>query len=270
MTQDRPTPFPLDTSTAHPARVYDYILGGKTNYPADQDAGRAMCGGWPSLPISMWQNRDFMGRAVAYLAREHGIRQYLDIGTGIPTPPNLHEIAQGVAPDSRVVYVDNDPIVLTHAQALLDSTRQGRTSFLRADLRNPDSIISSPEVRDTLDLSQPTVLSVIAVVHFLTDADDPYGIVRRLMDALPSGSFLALTTATADSAPREMTAVAREYTRRNMTLRLRSHEQSRAFFTGLDLVEPGVVLVHHWHPGPGQVDVPDHDVAMYGGVARKA
>lgn len=269
MTQHRRTQFRLDTSTAHPARVYDYILGGKTHYPADQEAGRAMRGVWPSLPISMWQNRDFMGRAVAHLAREHGIRQYLDIGTGIPTHPNLHEVAQGIVPESRVVYVDNDPIVLTHAQALLDSTPQGRTSFLQADLRDPESIISSPEVRDTLDLSQPTVLSVIAVVHFLTDSDDPYGIVRRLMDPLPRGSFLVLTTATGDSAPRQMTAVAREYARRGMTLLLRSHEQSCAFFAGLDLVDPGVVLVHHWRPGSGQRNVPDHDVAMYGGVARK-
>ncbi|MFD5000014.1 SAM-dependent methyltransferase [Streptomyces buecherae] len=269
MTRNDRARFPLNTSTAHPARVYDYLLGGKTNYPADQDAARAMRSVWPSLPVSMWQNRDFMARSVAHLARERGIRQFLDIGTGIPTLPNLHEVAQGIAPESRVVYVDNDPIVLAHAQALLDSTPQGRTSFLQADLRDPESIIDSREVRDTLDLSQPTALSVIAVVHFLDDGDDPYGIVRRLMEPLPSGSFLALTTATADSAPDQMTGVAREYARRGMTLRLRSHERSRAFFAGLDLVEPGVVLVHHWHPGPGQATVRDADVAMYGGVARK-
>ncbi|MFE6779783.1 SAM-dependent methyltransferase [Streptomyces sp. NPDC057702] len=269
MTRNHRTPLPLDTSTAHPARVYDYMLGGKTNYPADQDAGRAMRRVWPSLSVSMWQNRDFMSRAVAYLAREHGIRQFLDIGTGIPTHPNLHEVAQGIAPESRIVYVDNDPIVLAHAQALLDSTPRGRTSFLRADLRDPEAIMTSPEVRDTLDPSRPTVLSAIAVVHFLEDTDDPYGVVRRLLDPLPSGSFLALTTATADSAPRQMTGVAREYARRGMTMRLRSYARSRAFFAGLDLVDPGVVLVHHWRPGSAQANVPDRHVAMYGGVARK-
>ncbi|MFT2016843.1 SAM-dependent methyltransferase [Streptomyces sp. 796.1] len=269
MTQDCENPSPPDTSIAHPARVYDYILGGTTHHAADRAAGRAMREVWPSLPLSMRQNRAFMHRAVTHLARAEGIRQYLDIGTGIPTRPSLHEVAQGIAPESRVVYVDNDPTVLTHARPLLLGSAQGHTRFLRADLRDPAGIIASPEVRATLDLARPTALSVIAVVPFLKDADDPYGTVRRLVDALPSGSFLALTTATGDSAPRQMTAVAQEYARRGMTLRLRSYERTCAFFAGLDLLDPGVVLVHHWRPGDAQRDVPDYGVAMYGGVARK-
>ena len=162
----------IDTENAHSARIYDYILGGKDYYPADKEAGDAMSHEWPALPIHMKANRDWMNRAVAYLAKEVGIRQFLDIGTGIPTSPNLHEIAQSVAPESRVVYVDNDPIVLTLSQGLLASTPEGRTAYIEADFQHPEAILDSPDFRETLDLTKPVALTVIAIVHFVLDEDD--------------------------------------------------------------------------------------------------
>ncbi len=206
----------IDTENAHSARIYDYILGGKDYYPADKEAGDAMAHEWPALPIHMKANRDWMNRAVAYLAKEAGIRQFLDIGTGIPTSPNLHEIAQSVAPESRVVYVDNDPIVLTLSQGLLASTPEGRTAYIEADFQHPEAILDSPEFRETLDLDKPVALTVIAIVHFVLDEDDAVGIVRRLLDPLPSGSYLAMSIGTAEFAPEEVGRVAREYKARNM------------------------------------------------------
>ncbi|MFD9902938.1 SAM-dependent methyltransferase [Streptomyces sp. NPDC059063] len=260
----------IDTDNAHSARIYDYILGGKDYYPADRAAGDAMSKEWPALPVHMRANRDFMNRAVRYLAEEAGIRQFLDIGTGIPTSPNLHEIAQGVAPDSRVVYVDNDPIVLTLSQGLLASTTQGMTSYIEADMLDPATILGAPELRDTLDLGRPVALTVIAIVHFVLDEDDAPGIVRRLLEPLPSGSYLAMSIGTADFAPDEVGRVAREYAARNMPMRLRTLPEAERFFDGLDLVEPGIVQVHKWHPdGTGEQGIKDEDIAMYGAVARK-
>ncbi|MFE6778397.1 SAM-dependent methyltransferase [Streptomyces sp. NPDC057702] len=260
----------INTQEAHSARVYDYILGGKTNYVVDQEAGDSMCQEWPALPVHMRENRFFMHRAAQYLAREQGVRQFLDIGTGIPTEPNLHEVVQRTAPDSRVVYVDNDPIVLTHAQALLVSTPQGRTAYIDGDMRDPAAILASPEVADTLDLTRPVGLMIIGIVHFLLDEDDAMGIVRRLLDPLPAGSFLAMTIGTADFAPDEVGRVASEYERRGMPMRLRTRPEAEAFFAGLDLVEPGVTQVHHWKPdATTDPAIDDRDIAMYGAVARK-
>ncbi|MEU2562955.1 SAM-dependent methyltransferase [Streptomyces longispororuber] len=273
----------IDTENAHSARIYDYILGGKDYYPADKEAGDAMAQEWPALPIHMRANRDFMNRAVRYLAREAGIRQFLDIGTGIPTSPNLHEIAQSVAPDSRVVYVDNDPIVLTLSQGLLASTPQGMTSYIEADMLDPDTILGAPELRGTLDLGKPVALTVIAIVHFLLDEHDAPGIVSQLLEPLPSGSYLAMSIGTADFAPDEVARVAREYAARDMPMRLRTHAEAGRFFEGLDLVEPGIVQVHKWRPdatgsgiarsssenGEAVEDIKDADIAMYGAVARK-
>ncbi|MEU3252496.1 SAM-dependent methyltransferase [Streptomyces sp. NPDC006997] len=260
----------IDTQSAHSARIYDYILGGKDYYPADQEAGDAMAREWPALPIHMRANRDFMNRAVRWLAEEAGIRQFLDIGTGIPTSPNLHEIAQRVAPGSRVVYVDNDPIVLTLSQGLLASAPEGRTAYIEADFRDPDAILGSPEFRETLDLGQPVGLTVIAIVHFMLDEDDAVGIVRRLLEPLPSGSYLAMSIGTAEFAPEEVGRVAREYAARNMPMRLRTHPEAAEFFEGLELVGPGIVQVHKWHPdGTGEQGIRDEDIAMYGAVARK-
>ncbi len=259
----------IDTENAHSARIYDYILGGKDYYPADKEAGEAMTREWPALPVHMRANRDFMNRAVRWLAEDAGVRQFLDIGTGIPTSPNLHEIAQAVAPGSRVVYVDNDPIVLTLSQGLLASAPEGRTAYVEADFRDPAAILGAPELRETLDLSRPVALTVIAIVHFMLDEDDAVGVVRRLLEPLPSGSYLAMSIGTAEFAPAEVGRVAREYAARGMPMRLRTLAEAHEFFDGLDLVEPGVVQVHKWHPDGGAQGVRDEDIAMYGAVARK-
>ncbi|MEV2210232.1 SAM-dependent methyltransferase [Streptomyces sp. NPDC050997] len=260
----------IDTSTAHSARIYDYIIGGKDHYPADREAGDAMCKEWPALPVHMRANRDFMHRAVRRLAGEAGIRQFLDIGSGIPTSPNIHEIAQAVAPESRVVYVDNDPLVLALSRELLNSSPQGRTAYVEADMRDPGSILDAPAVRETLDLTRPVALTVIAIVHFMMDEDDAVGIVRRLLDPLPPGSHLAMSIGTAEFAPDEVGRVAREYAARGMPMRLRTFAEAEEFFAGLELLEPGIVQVHKWCPdGTGTEVVRDEDIAMYGVVARK-
>ncbi|MFG2725224.1 SAM-dependent methyltransferase [Streptomyces canus] len=260
----------VDTDSAHSARIYDYIIGGADHYPADREAGDAMVREWPALPVHMRANRDFMNRAVRHLAEKAGIRQFLDIGTGIPTSPNIHEIAQSVSPDARVVYLDNDPLVLRLSQGLLNGTPEGRTSYIEADMRDPASILEAPELRATLDLRQPVALLVIAIVHFMTDEDDAVGIVRRLLDPLPSGSHLAMSIGTAEFAPDEVGRVAREYAARGMPMRLRTFAEAAEFFTGLDVVEPGIVQVHKWHPdGSGTEVIRDADIAMYGVVGRK-
>ncbi|ANS68752.1 hypothetical protein SLINC_6528 [Streptomyces lincolnensis] len=260
----------IDTGSAHSARIYDYIIGGEDHYPADREAGDAMCREWPALPVHMRANRDFMNRAVRYLAAQAGIRQFLDVGTGIPTSPNIHEIAQSVSPDARVVYIDNDPLVLRLSQGLLDSAPEGRTAYIEADMRDPAGIMDDPRLRATLDLSRPVALTVIAIVHFMTDEDDAVGIVRRLLDPLPSGSHLAMSIGTAEFAPDEVGRVAREYAARGMPMRLRTFAEAEEFFAGLDLVAPGVVQVHKWRPdGTGTEVVRDEDIAMFGVVARK-
>ncbi|KMS67989.1 methyltransferase [Streptomyces viridochromogenes] len=261
---------PVDTETAHSARIYDYILGGKDHYPADREAGDAMAREWPALPVHMRANRNFMNRAVRYLAEEAGIRQFLDVGSGIPTSPNIHEIAQSVAPGARVVYVDNDPLVLALSQGRLSGTAQGRTAYVEADMREPATVLDSPAFRETLDLGEPVALAVIAIVHFMLDEHDAVGIVRRLLEPLPAGSYLAMSIGTAEFAPDEVGRVAREYAARGMPMRLRTRSEAEEFFTGLDLVEPGIVQVHKWRPdGTGTEAIRDEDIAMYGAVARK-
>ncbi|WP_432108341.1 SAM-dependent methyltransferase [Streptomyces sp. AA1529] len=260
---------PLNTGTAHSARVYDYILGGKNHYEADAAAGEAMIEVWPALPVHMRANRTFMLRASRYLARECGIRQFLDIGTGLPTSPNLHEVVQAVEPGARVVYVDNDPIVLNYAQALLASTPQGRTTYVHADMRDPDAILGSPEFQATLDLDEPIALLVIGMLHFIHPSDDDHGLLHRLLEPLPPGSYLAATVGTADFAPQEVGRVAEQYAAEGMPMALRTRQEAAAFFTGLDLVEPGLVQVHKWRPDAEDEQVRDEDIAMYGALARK-
>ncbi|MFE6056367.1 SAM-dependent methyltransferase [Kitasatospora sp. NPDC056446] len=259
----------LRMDVPHSARVYDYLIGGKTNFEADRLAAHASVQAWPSLPISMRTTRDFMQRSVRHLAEQYGVRQFLDIGTGIPTSPNVHEIAQAIAPGTRVAYVDNDPIVLTHARALMSSTPEGRTCYVDADFRDPESIIAEPRLREVLDLSQPVALSLIAIVHFVLDKDDPQGIVRRFMDALAPGSFLALTVFTGDTDPVGVGGVGREYNARGIPLQIRDKAETEAFFDGYELLDPGVTLVHHWRPDAGAAPVRDQDIAMYAGVAVK-
>lgn len=239
--------FDLKVDVPHPARMYDYFLGGKDNFPADRKTAEQVLGVFPNSRIVVRQNRLFMTRTTRYLAAEAGVRQFLDIGTGIPTSPNLHEVAQDVAPDARVVYTDNDPIVLAHARALLASTPQGRTAYIDADLRDTRRILTAPELHDTLDLTRPIALSLITIFHFIPDGDDPYGIMRRLVDLLPSGSYVSLTHLTADFDP-AMREVERAYLTSGVPMHLRTRAEVERFFEGLDLVEPGLQVVHHWRP----------------------
>jgi hypothetical protein len=197
------------------------------------------------------------------------VRQFLDIGTGIPTSPNLHEAVQAVAPDARVGYVDNDPTVLAHARARMASTPQGRTAYVCADMREPEAILAAPQLRDTLDLREPVGLTLIAVLHFLTDDDLAHQVVRRLVDVLAPGSYVAASIATDDFAPLPLADVQRVYMAYGEQIRFRTKARTEEFFAGLDLVEPGIVQIHKWRPGPDAAPVPDADIAMYGGIARK-
>jgi hypothetical protein len=250
--------------------MYDYYLGGKDNFPADRETAERTLAAFPHARTGAQQNRAFMHRAIRYLASEVGIRQFLDIGTGIPTRPNLHEVAQQAAADARVVYADNDPIVLLHARALLTSSPQGRTAYLDADLRDAHAILSSAELRETIDLTQPVALSLVAILQFLPDDDDPYGIVRRLLDAMPSGSHLVLTHPTLDFNPVEGERATQIYKSRGVTFRPRGREDVTRFFEGLDIAEPGIQLVHRWRPDDSvPASLTDPQVSIYGGVARK-
>ncbi len=259
----------LNTDQPHSARIYDYFLDGKDNFPADRAAAEHALVEFPHARITARENRAFMHRAVRFLAGEVGIRQFLDVGTGIPTSPNLHEIAQGVAPEARVVYVDNDPLVLVHARALLTSTPQGRTEYVAADLRDPAAILGAPELLGTLDLSRPVALSLVAIFHFIADEEDPYGIVRRLIDHLPSGSCLVLTHGTADFDP-QAEALTEAYRKQGVHAQTRTREQVTRFFDGLDLIDPGVQIVHRWRPDDRVAgDLTDAQVSIYGAVGRK-
>ncbi|GAA2915446.1 hypothetical protein Acy02nite_69980 [Actinoplanes cyaneus] len=258
---------PLDTGRPHPARVYDVLLGGKDNFAADRAAAAQGLEVNPNAATAPRQNRAFLQRTVRFLAGR-GIRQFLDIGTGLPTSPNVHEVAQGADPSSRIVYVDNDQLVLAHARALLTSAPQGRTEYVDGDLRRVDEILAAPALRETLDLDQPVGVLLFAVLHFIEDSDDPYAIVRRIMAAVPSGSYLVLSHITADHDPESWARFAQLMRAQGIPTRVRSHAEVTAFFDGLDLVEPGVVPILRWHP---EQDVPftDAQVALYGGVARK-
>jgi S-adenosyl methyltransferase len=259
----RPT---FDTSVAHSARVHNYWLGGKDNFAADRAAGDAVIAAYPGIVMSVRANRAFLARAVRFLAAEAGIRQFLDIGTGIPTANNTHEVAQSVAPDRRVVYVDYDPIVLAHARALLVGSPEGATDYVDADLRDPQAILSL--AARTLDLSRPVAVMLIAIMHLIGDDADPYGIVRQLMAAVPAGSYLALSQVASDIEPEQMAEAARRYNRlAHETQRHRDRAEVTRFFDGLDLVEPGLVPVQQWRPG-SELEAKARS-AMWGGVARK-
>ena len=264
-------PVDLQTDRPHPARVYDYLLGGKDNFAADRAAAEAGLRANPNSRIPPRANRAFLGRAVRYLAGEAGISQFLDIGTGIPTSPNVHEVAQAVEPAARIVYVDNDPIVLTQARALLTAGPQGRTAYIDADLRDIDAILGSAELQRTLDLGRPVGLLLIAVMHFIPDEDDPWALAARLLAALPSGSYLALSHLTGDFDPAAWAGVVAIYRRSGVTMQVRPKPDVERFFAGLDLIDPGVVSLPRWRPDPSDVGRPPSDaaVSVYGGVARK-
>jgi O-methyltransferase involved in polyketide biosynthesis len=265
-----PDAVDLMTDRAHSARAYDYLMGGKDNYAADRAIGEAAAKAWPAVRIAVRANRAFMHRAARFAARE-GIRQFLDIGTGIPTRPNLHQVVQEHTPESRVLYVDNDPIVLAHAAALMVSDPRGRTGYLHGDAREPDSILADPKTGDVLDLSQPLLLSVIGLLHFLDD-DVATRLIRTVIEAVPSGSYLALTNITRELDPETIDNAAAGYAGGGVRTYLRSKQEiQELFLSGLDTVEPGVVIVHRWRPdaAPALPDVPDAAISVYGAVARK-
>ncbi|WP_016908379.1 SAM-dependent methyltransferase [Streptomyces xiaopingdaonensis] len=241
----------LGVKRAHPARLYDFYLGGKTNYPADRETAAEVLGANPNAMVAARENRAFMHRAVRYVVEQHGIRQFVDIGTGIPTEPNLHQVAQRFAPDARVVYTDNDPIVLTYARALLTGTREGRTDYIDADVREPERILEQAD--KTLDLSRPACLSVVALFHFVGDDADPHGLTQRLLDAMAPGSALILSHATEDFDPEGATTgtmreLGRVYRSRGMTLALRDKATTERFFhqAGTEIADPGLAPSHEW------------------------
>ncbi|WP_406071592.1 SAM-dependent methyltransferase [Streptomyces sp. NBC_01020] len=244
----------IDTSKPHPARVYDYLLGGKDHYLVDRELGEQLA---DFIRVGAEQNRAFMHRATAWAAHQ-GIDQYLDIGTGIPTEPNLHQIVQEIIPAARVVYADNDPIVLRHAEALLVSTPEGATHYIQADVREPQVILE--HARTFLDFSRPVALSLIAIMHFILDEEDPHAIVRELVGQLPSGSCLILAQASLDSFPEAEEHVASTYSS-HIPFRPRARAEIVRFFDGLDPVEPGVVTAPEWFkdtPAPELIPYPGY------------
>ena len=258
----------IDTTTPHPARIYDALLGGKDNYAADRQAVRQLLQAAPEARDSARANRAFLQRAVRFLAGEAGIRQIIDIGTGIPAAGNVHEVAGQVAPGTRVAYVDNDPIVHVHANALL--TGGGTTSIVLADLRAPEAILAHPKVRALIDFSQPVALLLVAILHFITGEENPDRILAVFRDALPAGSYLALSHATADFRPVAAQHAAAVYDQATSPVTLRTRAQVAAFFDGWDLVEPGLVQVPRWRPDGKRPRQKNLDrIWVYGGVARK-
>jgi hypothetical protein len=247
-TAARPAECPaLDTSVAHQARMYNYWLGGKDNFAADRKAAEESLAAYPGMAALARANRAFLGRVIRYLAGAEEIRQFLDIGTGIPTASNTHQVAQEVAPECRVVYVDYDPVVLSHARALLTSTPEGATDYIDADLRNPAGILEN--AARTLDFTKPIAVTMLAILHAIGDDEDPYGLVAQIMAAVPSGSFLAIshlpsdleTDKLSESRDRVNRLSHQQYTHR-------SHAEVLRFFDGLELVEPGLVELRKWRP----------------------
>ncbi|MQY12419.1 hypothetical protein SRB5_25530 [Streptomyces sp. RB5] len=260
----------IDVTKPHPARVYDWMLGGKDNYLVDEELARQMLAFDPSIPLMARANRAFMHRSTRWLA-EQGVRQFLDIGTGIPTEPNLHQIAQSVAPDARIVYCDNDPIVLAHADALMRGTAEGALEFVRADAREIDTVFH--EAAKTLDFDRPMAVSLIALLHFVTDEGDADHLVNRVKEILSPGSYLVLSHVTADFHAEEDVRRAKEVAKsRGYNAALRTRDRIERFFDGLGLVDPGLVLAEDWHPEPDGTNAHRGNLnsSTYVGVARRA
>ena len=270
VTSDDDSPeFPLgfDISVAHPARVYDYWLGGKDHFEPDRIAAQEVIAVRPTIIRDIRANREFLGRVVRFLAGEAGIRQFLDIGTGIPSANNTHEVAQSVAPDCRIVYVDNDPIVLAHARALLTSTPEGACAYLDADLKDTGKILQ--EAERTLDFSRPVAVLFIGVLHLVSEADEPLRIMGEMLDATVAGSYLALTQPAKDVNADQVAEGARRYNEHVKTPQTRrTYAETLRFFDGMEVVPPGLVQCHRWRPAPAAVGL-EENVSAYGGVARK-
>ena len=260
----------IDTTKPHTARIYDYYLGGKDNFAADRRTAERAMESWPAVRTAVRENRAFLGRAVRFLVAEAGIRQFLDIGTGLPSANNVHEVAQGLVPSCRVVYVDNDPIVLAHARALLTSSPQGKTAYIHADLREPEKILADPVTTATLDFSQPIALMLVAVLHFVPDEAQPRRIVDTLLDALPPGSYLVATHVTDEHAPDTLAGAGRAYQERGLTGQIRTSEEfAELAFRGLEMADPGLTLVSEWRPGGTGPRPMPWEVNAYGGAGRK-
>ena len=258
-------PNPFDTSVPHSARIWNYWLGGKDNFQADREAGDEFLTYYPQQLDKARACRQFLSRAVRYLVQEQGIRQFLDVGTGLPTADNTHEVAQRLAPEARIVYVDNDPLVLAHARALLTSSPEGSTSYIDADMHDPEAIIA--EAAETLDFAQPIALLMIGVLGHVADYEEACSIVRALLDGLPSASYLVETDGT-DSSPEYLAAIEMYRDSGGVPYNVRTHDQIAGYYDGLDLVTPGVVPIHLWRPEPNAFgEAPD--VSESGGVGRK-
>ena len=263
---DLPPLRDIDTTVPHIARIYNYWLGGKDYFAVDKEAAEKVIQATPAILPGVRANRAFLGRAVRYLAAEAGIRQFLDIGTGIPSANNTHEVAQSAAPGSRVVYVDNDPIVLAHARALLTSVT-GATAYLDADVRDPGAILAGAAA--TLDFSQPVAVMLIAIMHCVPDEDDPYVIVRALLEAVPPGSYLVLSQPAKDMIPEKSAQAEAALTQAmRQKVQYRTHAEVSRFFDGLELVAPGLVHLPEWRPDE-PVDPDGPVTGMWGGVGRK-
>jgi O-methyltransferase involved in polyketide biosynthesis len=258
-------PPSFNTAIPHPARIYDYWLGGKDNYEADRKAAEQVIATQPSILATVRANRAFLRRAVQYLAGEAGIRQFLDIGTGLPTNENTHQIAQAIAPESRIVYVDNDPIVLAHARALLTTTPAGAATYLPADARDPEKILR--EAAQTLDFSQPVAVMMLGLLHYIPDTDSPHQIVSRLMEGVAPGSYLTISEATRDIDTERITESAAQFNAGRVAAQFtpRTRAQIARYFDGMDLVDPGLVPLPHWRA----LANPAHQIPAYAAVARK-
>ncbi|GIH99748.1 SAM-dependent methyltransferase [Planobispora takensis] len=256
----------IDSTVPHPARIYDYWLGGKDHFEADRVAAEQVIAAVPEVRDTARENRAFLGRAVRHLV-ENGITQFLDIGTGIPTQGNTHEVAQRALPGARVAYVDNDPMVLAHARALMTSTPEGRSTYVQADLRHPESIIDHPEVRSTIDFDRPVGILLVAVLMFIKDSEDPIGLVKRITDAVPAGSYLVVSHVSQDLlSPEAVRRTLQVYNRASATMTMRTHGEISRLFDGFEIVDPGVVEVYRWRP---EEEIPDFPTAVYAGVGRK-
>jgi hypothetical protein len=257
----------LDTGVAHTARTWNYWLGGKDNFGPDREVGEQILQFLPNMRITARADRAFLGRAVRFLAGDAGIRQFLDVGTGLPTADNTHEVAQAVAPESRIVYVDNDPLVLVHARALLTSTPQGVTNYVEADLHDPDKVLQ--EAARTLDFSQPVALTLLGVLNFVVDDDEAQAVINRLLDAVPPGSYLAIAHASNEVNPAEAEA-ARQFWNEHAKppITFRTARQITRFFERVELLDPGVVSCSRWRPEASDLDTPEVD--LFCGVGRLA
>jgi hypothetical protein len=271
MPEQRATPYEVRTDVPHPARVYDYLLGGKTNFDADRKTAEGLRV-LPDARNGPLENRAFMARAIRHLVQEAGVRQFLDVGAGIPRAPNVHDVAQGTDPAARIVYVDNDPLVLVHGRALMRSNTAGAVRFLEADLRDPDDIVNQVRKADVFDFDKPVGLLVLAVTHLLRSLDEAYDCTAQLVAALPPGSFLVLSHLTDELAYERMHNLSRVYAEHGITLVPRSRAEIEAFFDGLKLVRPGLQFVNRWRPDPPKpAEDAEYDatVSVLGAVAHK-